>query len=186
MTMRGCKGRDWRGLRSSAISRRLAAADVLAPYLREAGLELLHHRDAGGVVEQHDLDSVSAQEAEVTLEGAGLPDDDSRDLEQQDRAGAHLARGQGGVESGAEVARAAAGVTQGGDLTVRHRVAVLDTLVVALAEHSRALGEDRPDRDAAGLQAVARLRQGQRHQFPVKLLICAHERLRYRGLALPC
>jgi hypothetical protein len=61
----------------------------------------------------------------------------------------------------------APGVAQGGDLAVRHRVALLDALVVPLAEHGRALGEDRPDRDATGLQALARLGQGQGHQFPV-------------------
>src|ERR1700722_17004632 len=68
----------------------LAAADVLAPDMRLPGLELLHGGDARGIVEQHDLDALAAQELQVAGEGAGLADNHAGDLEQQDRAGAHL------------------------------------------------------------------------------------------------
>src|SRR5579862_3652915 len=84
---------------------RLAAPDVLTPYLGIPLLELRHDRDAGRVVEQHDLDALGAQEAEVALEGPRLPDDHPGDLEQQDGAGAHLARGQRRVQRGARVIR---------------------------------------------------------------------------------
>jgi hypothetical protein len=48
-----------------AVTSQLAAADVLAPDLRVAGLELLHRGDAAEVVEQHDLDALRPEEVQV-------------------------------------------------------------------------------------------------------------------------
>ena len=49
------------------------------------------------VVGEHHRDTKSPEEHQVPGEGGGLADDHSRDLEKQDSAGAHLARGQGRV-----------------------------------------------------------------------------------------
>src|SRR5580658_1612899 len=68
-----------------------AAADVLAPHLREALLELAHRGHAPGVVQEHDLHALAGQEAEVALERLRLPHDHPGDLEEQDRPAAHLA-----------------------------------------------------------------------------------------------
>src|SRR6266849_10278505 len=163
-----------------------AAADVLAPDLRVAPLELPHGGHALLVLEQDDLHAPAGQEAEVACEGLRLADHHPGDLEQQDRPGAHLARGQRGVQGRVGVGGAPAGVAQAGDLAVRHRVAALHPLVVpgrdelpALAGTAR--GEHRPDRHAAGLQADPRLVQGQRHHLaiaPVRLPV-SHAGLRY-------
>jgi hypothetical protein len=59
-----------------------AAADVLAPDLRVAGLELLHRRDAAGVVKEQDLHAPGAQKVQVALERPGLAHHDARDLEE--------------------------------------------------------------------------------------------------------
>src|SRR5581483_7562839 len=85
-----------------------AAADVLAPDLRVALLELAHDRLAALVVEQHDVHAAGAQEAQVALEGPRLADHHPGDLEQQDGPAAHLARGQRGVQRGVLVVRAPA------------------------------------------------------------------------------
>src|SRR6266852_7502840 len=161
---------------------RSAAADVLAPDLRVAPLELAHGGHAVLVLEQDDLDAAAGQEAEVACEGLRLADNHPRDLEQQDRPGAHLARRQRGVQGRVGVGGAAAGVAQAGDLAVRHRVAALHPLVVPGRDDLAARGEHRPDRDAAGFQADPRLAEGQRHHLAIGLirLPVSHAGLRYR------
>jgi hypothetical protein len=159
---------------------RLAPADVLAPDLRIALLKLLHRRDAARVVKQQDLDALGPQEVQVPLERPCFADHDARNLEEQDRAGAHLARGERGVESGVQVRGATARVAQRGDLPVRHRVPVLHPFVVAGRDHRAAGGEDGTNWHAAPVQAGPRLLEGERHQFTVfrPQLVC-HEPIRY-------
>src|SRR6202035_3222971 len=176
-----CLDMDFRGHPRRPL--RLAAADVLAPDLRVAGLELLHRGDAAEVVEQHDLDALRPQEAQVAREGAGLAHHHPRYLEEQDRAGAHLARGQRGVHGGVRVGGAAARVPQRGDLTVRHRVAVLHPLVVPGRDHPVPRREDRAHRDATRVEAGPRLLERERHHFPVEPEHVTHERIRYRPRA---
>src|SRR5579863_9287442 len=160
---------------------RLPSADVLAPHLRVAGLELLHRRDAVLVVEQHDLHALGPQEVQVARERAGLAHHHPRDLEEQDRARAHLARGQRRVHGGVSVGGTAAGVAQRGDFPVRHRVAVLHSLIVARRDYLTARREHRADRDAARLEACPRLPQGKRHHVPVCWpQLITHGPIRYR------
>src|ERR1700761_7772360 len=161
----------------------LPAADVLAPDLGVAGLELLHRRYAAGVVEEHDLDALGPQEAQVAREGAGLAHHHARDLEEQDRPGAHLARGQRRVQDGVRVRGAAARVLQRGDLAVRDRVAVLHPLVVPGRDYRAARREDGPYGDSACIEAGPRLLERERHHFPVKLVHVTHDRTLYRAAA---
>ena len=111
----------------------------------------------------------------------GLADHHAGDLEEQDGAGAHLARGQRGVQGGVEVGGAPAGVAQAGDLAVRHRVTALHPLVVPGRDEVATRGEDRADRDAAAVQADPRLGQGERHHLAIGLvrLPVSHGGLRY-------
>ena len=163
---------------ASTGGRPSAAADVLAPHLWIAELEFRHRRDAGRVIEQHDLDAARLEKAEVTFEGARLAHHNARYLEEQDRAAAQMARGQRRVERGAGVGETAPGVAQAGDLAVRHRVALLYPLIVPGAEYVAARRENRADRHPAALKAAARLVKRQRHQRPVQII--AHEGLRCR------
>jgi hypothetical protein len=73
----------------------------------------------------------SARKPRSPAKVLGLADHHAGDLEEQDGAGAHLARGQRGVQGGVEIGAAPAGVAQAGDLAVGHRVAALHALVVA-------------------------------------------------------
>src|SRR5690349_18682555 len=181
-TARDVCGRcDWRGAGEVARTG-LAAAYVFAPDLGVAGLEFLHGGHAAFVVEQDDLDAAAGEEAEVAFERLGLADHHAGDLEEQDGAGAHLARGERGVQGGVEVGGAPAGVAQAGDLAVRHRVAALHALVVTGRGDVPADRQHRADRDAAAVQADPRLGQRERHHLAVGLirLPVSHGGLRYR------
>ncbi len=65
---------------------------------------------------------------------------------------------------------------------MRHRVALLDPLVVPGRDDLATRGEHRADRYAAALQAGPGLAQGQRHHLPVGLIYLpvSHAGLRYR------
>ena len=143
------------------------AADVLGPDGRVALLEFAHRGLAALVVQEHDLHTLVRQERQISRERLGLPDHHARDLEQQDRARAHRAGRQRGVHGGARVGGPPPGVAEGGDLTVRDRIAQLDPLVMAGRDHLAVLREHGSDRDPARLQAGPGLGQSPFHHVPV-------------------
>ena len=115
-----------------------------------------------GVVEHHDLDAARPQQVLAAVERAVLADDDTGDLVQQDRAGAHVARRQRrdhrrpGVDRG----RQTAGVLEAVGLAVLDGAALLHPPVVADGQHLAVDDERGADRDAALGPAGAGLGDG--------------------------
>src|SRR3546814_7788117 len=75
------------------------------------------------------LDAMLAQEIRVAGEVLRLADDDARDTELQDGAGAHHAGRQRGVERHPAVALLPAGAAQAVHLAVGDRIALLDAQI---------------------------------------------------------
>src|SRR5262249_59031855 len=103
-----------------------ASADIFAPNFGVTLPEFPHDALTTFVVGQHDRDSLLPEELQVAGEGGGLADDHPGYLEQQDRAAAHLARGERCVERHAEVGGLPAGVAQAGHLAMGDRVTRLN------------------------------------------------------------
>src|SRR5215468_10119025 len=96
--------------RRSLCRMSLTPADIFAPNFGVTLPEFPHDALTTFVVGQHDRDSLLPEELQVAGEGGGLANDHPGYLEQQDRAAAHLARGERGVERHAEVGGLPAGV----------------------------------------------------------------------------
>ena len=159
----GLRGGGWvfvRGSGAGAVARGLPGAgsdaDVFVPQGGFVGDEALHEGDAAGIVGEGELDAVGAEEVFLSLEGDIFADHHAGDLVEQDGAGAHGARGQGGVEGafGVDGGGQAAGVFEGVHLAVEDGAALLDAAVVAPANDLSLMDEDRADGDAAFGQSL--------------------------------
>src|SRR5438034_6072362 len=90
----------------------VAASDVLVPQRGLLVDELLHQAAAGRVVGDHDLDSALPEELLVAAEIGVLADHHPLDAELDNRAGAHHAGRQRGIENGVVVTPAPARILQ--------------------------------------------------------------------------
>src|SRR5882672_5900917 len=78
-------------------------ADVFVPQLRTSADESAHQLHARRIVRDRDFDAARTHVGLGTLEGAVLADDHARNLVEQDRAAAHVARREGRVDRRARV-----------------------------------------------------------------------------------
>lgn len=130
-------------------------ADVFVPETWVIGDEVLHQLDAGGVLEDGEVDALGADVGFGALEGDVFADDDFWDFVEERSARAHGAGGEGGVEgaSGVNVGREAAGVFEAIHFGVMDDAAVLDALVVATTDDGVIADENRADGNATGGEA---------------------------------
>src|SRR4051812_17363092 len=151
-------------------------ADVLVPQLRVRRDELRHQRHAVEVAGHDDVDATAAQQVLGAHERAVLPHHDPRDAVEQDRAGAHVARREGGVHRRGPVdpRMQPAGVLQRVGLPVPDRAALLDAAVVTGTEHATVGDEHGADRDTAFVAAGPGLRD--RSVEPATVLRCQRAR----------
>lgn len=129
------------------------------------GLKAPHQLHTAFVVNDADLDAVRAEEFLVAAEGAVFADDDTADLELDDRAAAHHARAQRRNQGQIAVASASAGVAQAVHFPVGDRVAVLHPAIVPDRDDAAVFDERGADRDAALGGALLGLRDRRRQRL---------------------
>src|SRR5690349_9624488 len=106
-------------------------ADILVPQLRLVAHEVMHERDASGVVDDLDRDTAALQPRFLAHERTVLADHHARDAVQRDRAAAHRARRQGRVDHALAIhlRRVAPRVLERVHLAVQDRAALLHAAV---------------------------------------------------------
>ena len=121
--------------------------------LRPLADEARHQGDAVGIIGDDDLDAVLAQEFGVAGEILVLADHNAGDAELENRARAHHAGRQGGIERHATVGLLPAGLAQAIHLAVGDGVTLLYPLVAASRDEALALRQHAADGTAAFVEA---------------------------------
>jgi hypothetical protein len=119
------------------------------------GDEVLHQLDAGGVLEDGEVDALGADVGFGALEGDVFADDDFGDFVEERGARAHGAGGEGGVEgaAGIDVGGEAACVLEAVHLGMVDNAAMLDALVVSATDDGVIADENRANGYATGGEA---------------------------------
>src|SRR5262245_45678829 len=163
----------------------LVLHNVLVPQFGFFANETGHQSNAVGVIGNDHLDPALAQDLRVAGKIGGLADDDPRDAELDDGAGAHHARRQRRVEGHAPIGFLPSSLAQAVHLAVRDWVTLLDALVAPLGNQAIALGEHAADRAAALLEAGLGFRVGHTQEFGIRAAEFDHVHLPCAGILPP-
>src|SRR5437870_7860488 len=135
----------------SAVDSIVTISDVLRPERRVRSNELCHQLLAPRILKNLDDHAARSQELLLAEEGPVLADDDPRDAIEENRASAHGAGRQRGVDRALaiDLRRSAAGVLEGVHLAVQHDASALHAPVVAASEDATVVHKHRADGDPA-------------------------------------
>src|SRR6266852_154397 len=126
-------------------------SDILIPELRVGGDERPHQLDASRILQDLDCDAARLQELFFAQKGFVFADDDARNAVEQNRAAAHGARRERGVDDGFAIdrRRLAPGILERVHFAVKDRAPLLYAPIVSATEDAPAVHQHRSDRDAA-------------------------------------
>src|SRR5215469_3459856 len=109
--------------------------------------EVAHHLDAFWIIEECNLNTSLSKQVLSSEEISTLPDNHSRDTEEQTSSGAHDARTQSTHEIEVMPVATTTGIADTYNFRMSSRISGLHTEIVTARDHATgAIGEDRSDR----------------------------------------